>query len=179
MKQSRAAVRYAKAVLAFAREQNALVEVEKDMRAILKTVSENSGVREMLASPVIEAEVKKQALNTMFKGQHEVSKGLISLLVDNRRIALLNEVALKFIVLHEELKGRDIAYITTAVPLSAELEKKALAQLSKITDKEVTLENKVNKDILGGFILRVGDIQYDASIASKLNTIRREFTKSL
>jgi F-type H+-transporting ATPase subunit delta len=100
-------------------------------------------------------------------------------MVDNKRIGLLNEVALKYIVLYEKMKGRDVAYITTAIPLTAALEQKALAQLSRITDREVSLENRVNSDILGGFILRVGDIQYDASIASQLNTIKREFTKSL
>jgi F-type H+-transporting ATPase subunit delta len=179
MKHSRAAIRYAKAVLDFSRERKALEEVEKDMRAILKTISANAGVRELLKSPVIEAAVKKQALNSLFKGQHEVTKGLISLMVDNKRIGLLNEVALKYIVLYEKMKGRDVAYITTAIPLTAALEQKALAQLSRITAREVSLENRVNSDILGGFILRVGDIQYDASIASQLNTIKREFTKSL
>jgi F-type H+-transporting ATPase subunit delta len=108
-----------------------------------------------------------------------VSDGLISLLVENKRIFLLNEVALKYVVLYEELKGRDIAYITTAVPLTTEIEQKVLAKLASITARKLTLEKKVDKDILGGFVLRVGDIQYDASIASKLNTIKREFIKNL
>lgn len=179
MKYSRAAIRYAKATLEFAREQKVVEPVEKDMRNILKTISEYPSLREMLASPVVEGSVKKKALNTVFSGQHPVSEGLISLLVDNKRISLLNEVAIKFVILHEKLKGREIAYITTAVPLTAEIEKKALAKLSSITDGKLTLENKVDKDILGGFVLRVGDIQYDASIASRLNAIKREFTKSL
>jgi len=88
-------------------------------------------------------------------------------------------VALKYIILNEELKGKGIAYVTTAIPLSAELEKKVLAQVSKLTGNKVTIENKVDQSIVGGFILRVGDLQYDASISNKLNTIKREFTKSL
>lgn len=179
MKHSRAAVRYAKAALDFAVEQKAVDAVEKDMRVILKAIGENDALRELLGSPVVDSDTRKQALQQVFGGQHEISKGLIQLLIQNKRIALLNEVALKFVVLTEELKGRDVAYITTAVPLTEEMERKALAQLAQITDKKLSLQNRINKDIIGGFILRVGDIQYDASIASRLNTIKRDFTKSL
>ncbi len=179
MNQSRAAVRYAKATLELCQEHKALEAVEKDMRAILRAISDHPQLSDLLGSPVVEGVAKKQVLTAIFKEQHAISKGLIALLVDNKRIAMLNEVALKFIVLHEALKGKDVAYITTAVPLNEAMEKKALAQLAKITDKKVTLENRVNKDILGGFVLRVGDLQYDASIATQLNTIKREFTKSL
>lgn len=179
MNYSRAAIRYSKATLALAGEHKAVDAVEKDMRQLLKTIADNPSLRDMLHSPVVESNSKKKALNAIFKGHHNITSGLISLLVDNKRIALLNEVALKYIVLNEEMKGKDVAYITTAVPLNEAIEKKALAQLGKITDKKVSLQNKVDKDILGGFILRVGDLQYDASIATKLNNIKREFSKSL
>ncbi|WP_431111661.1 F0F1 ATP synthase subunit delta, partial [Winogradskyella poriferorum] len=67
------------------------------------------------------------------------------------------------------MKGEEVAYVTTAVPLTPELEKKLLDQVTKATGKKVTLENKIDESILGGFVLRVGDTQYDASIANKLN----------
>jgi F-type H+-transporting ATPase subunit delta len=179
MKHSRAAIRYAKAVLDIASENKAVDAVEADMQNILRVLSENTQLQEVISSPVIEGTVKKNALNAIFKDQHAISKGFISLLVDNKRIVLLNEVALKFIILNKELKGQDLATITTAVPLTPEIAKRALEQLSKITDRKVTLEKNVDPAILGGFVLRMGDIQYDASLASKLNTIKREFIKSL
>ena len=77
------------------------------------------------------------------------------------------------------MKGEDVAYVTTAVPLTADLEKKVLAEVSKITGNKVTIENKIDESIIGGFVLRVGDLQYDASIANKLNSLKREFTNSL
>jgi F-type H+-transporting ATPase subunit delta len=101
------------------------------------------------------------------------------MLVDNKRIGMLNEVALKYIILNEQLKGKDVAYVTTAVPLNAEMEKKVLIHVANITGNEVTIENKIDASIIGGFILRVGDLQYDASIANKLSNIKREFSNSL
>jgi len=179
MHHSRAAIRYARAALGIARDNGALETVEKDMREILHTLTDQSELKHILGSPVIEGAVKKDVINAVFKGLHTISKELITLLVDNRRIVLLNEIALKYILMNEELKGQDVAYITTVVPLTPEIEKKALKQLSKITDKEVTLKNIIDQALIGGFVLRMGDIQYDASISSKLSNIKREFTKSL
>jgi F-type H+-transporting ATPase subunit delta len=179
MSDSRAAQRYAKAVLDLAVDNNATATVEKDMRVITATVSDSKELRAMLGSPVIKGETKKEALKAIFKDSGEITKGLIDTLTSNNRIGLLNEVALKYIILNEDLKGEGVAYVTTAVPLTPELEKKVLRQIAKITNDKVTIENKIDKGIIGGFILRVGDLQYDASVSHKLNDIKREFTNSL
>ncbi|MDC6366458.1 MULTISPECIES: ATP synthase F1 subunit delta [Flavobacteriaceae] len=179
MNQNRAAIRYAKATLDFAIEKKAADTVEKDMRDIAAAISENQELQNLLESPVVKAEVKKSSLQEIFKGCNEISKGLIGTLTDNKRISMLQEVAYKYIILHEKLKGEDVAYVTTAVPLTAALEKKILAEVTKMTGNKVTIENKVDESIVGGFVLRVGDLQYDASVANKLNGLKREFTNSL
>jgi len=179
MNESRAAARYAKAILDFAVEQKKTAVLEEDMRSIVSTMSASKELREMLGSPVLKGELKKKALMAIFEGSHTITEGLIDLLIQNRRISLLNEVALKYIILNEDLKGEGVAFVTTAVPLSGELEKKVLSKVSSITGNKITIKNKIDKSIVGGFILRVGDLQYDASIANKLNTIKREFTKSI
>ncbi|WP_298792933.1 ATP synthase F1 subunit delta [uncultured Allomuricauda sp.] len=179
MNESRAAIRYAKATLDFAIEKKAADAVENDMREISVTISENTELQNLLESPVVKGEVKKNSLQQIFKKSNEITKGLIRTLTDNKRIALLQEVAFKYIILHEQLKGEDVAYVTTAVPLTADLEKKILSEVTKITGNKVTLENKIDESIIGGFVLRVGDLQYDASVANKLNGLKREFTNSL
>ena len=179
MSESRAAIRYAKAILDLAVENKATDTVEKDMRSIVGTISESKELKDMLASPVISGSAKKDVLGKVFSGSHAISEGLISMLVDNKRISILNEVALKYIILNEKLKGKDVAYVTTAVPMTAELEKKVLKQVTSLTGNQVTIENKIDESIIGGFVLRVGDLQYDASIANKLNNLKREFTNSL
>ncbi len=179
MNESRAAARYAKATLDFAVEQKKTDVLEEDMRSIVATMSASKELREMLGSPVLKGTLKKKALMAIFKGSHAITEGLIDLLIQNRRISLLNEVALKYIILNEGLKGEGVAFVTTAVPLTGEMEKKVLSKVASITGNKITLKNEIDKSIVGGFILRVGDLQYDASIANKLDKIKREFTKSI
>ena len=179
MSNSRAAIRYAKAILDLAVENKATDAVESDMRSIVNTIAESRDLQEFLASPVIKGSAKKEALLSIFKGSAKITEGSISMLVDNKRITMLNEVALKYIILNEQLKGTDVAFVTTAVPLTADLEKKVLAQVVKLTGNTVTIENKIDESIIGGFVLRVGDLQYDASISNKLSNLKREFTNSL
>ncbi|MRX64280.1 ATP synthase F1 subunit delta [Maribacter luteus] len=179
MNDTRAAIRYAKAILDIAVDNKATAAVENDMRSMVKTISDSKELKDMLASPIVRSEVKKKALNGIFKGVHAISEGMIKLLVDNKRIGMLNEVALKYIILNEQLKGQDVALVTTAVPLTKELEKKVLVQVAQLTGNEVTVENKIDESIIGGFILRVGDLQFDASVANKLSNLKREFTNSL
>ena len=179
MNNSRAATRYAKAILDLAKENKATDAVEDDMRSVLATIADNEELRSMLASPVVKSGVKKKALIAIFKGSNKITEGLINLLVDNKRIDMLNEVALQYCILSEQLKGKDVAFVTTAVPLTSALEKKVLKQVAQITGNEVTLENVIDESIIGGFVLRVGDLQYDASVANQLGNLKREFTNSL
>ncbi|MDX1364411.1 ATP synthase F1 subunit delta [Arenibacter latericius] len=179
MNESRAAVRYAKAVLGMAVENKATEEVEADMRKIMTTISGSPELREMLGSPLLKGESKKDALSAIFKGSNPVTEGLLTILVENKRISMLNIVAEKFIILNEARKGQEVATVTTAVPLTAELEGKIQNKIVQLTGNKSNLVNKVDKSIIGGFILRVGDTQYDASIAHKLENLRREFTNSL
>ena len=179
MSNSRAAIRYAKAILDLAVDQKATETVENDMRSIIATLSESSELTGMLASPVVKSEVKKNSLKEIFSGSHQITEGLINILIDNKRVDLLDDVAKKFIILNEALKGKGVAVVTTAVPLTPELEHKVLAKVTELTGNEVTIENKIDESIIGGFVLRVGDLQYDASIANKLNSLKREFTNSL
>lgn len=179
MSESRAALRYAKAILDMSQENKALDAVEKDMREIVSTISNSKELKDVLSSPVISESAKKGALLEIFKGCHSITEGTIGMLVDNKRVTMLNEVALKYIILNEDLKGKGVAYVTTAVPMDASLEKKVLKKVAEITGTDVTIENIVEPSIIGGFVLRVGDLQYDASISNKLSNLKREFSNSL
>jgi F-type H+-transporting ATPase subunit delta len=176
MSGSRAAVRYAKATLSFALDQNKEVEVNSDMLFIANTIEESKDLQLLLNSPILKSELKKTAIKEVFTSKiSSLSAGLIDLLIDNKRLSILDHVAKKYSVLFDKLKGIEVAKVTTAVPLTEALNKKVLRKVKEITGKEATIENSVDPDIIGGFILRIGDVQYDASVSNKLQVLKRQF----
>ena len=139
-------------------------------------LKESNDLQLLLTSPVIKTELKKGAIKAVFSQNiSSLSQGLINLLIDNKRLSILEEVAKKYTILYDSLKGIEIAKVTTAIPLTDELNKQVLKKVKEITGKEATIENSVNPDIIGGFILRIGDVQYDASVANKLQVLKRQF----
>jgi len=176
MAESRAAIRYAKAVLSLASDQKATETVNKDMKLIANTIADSKELSEMLQNPVVRTSVKKDVLSQTFKSTHKITGSLINTLITNKRIALLGDVANKYNHLFDILKDKQVAKVTTAIPLTDSLRAKVLAKVKELTGKEVEVVNVIDENILGGFILRVGDIQYDSSIANKLNKLKREFT---
>lgn len=174
---ARAAIRYAKAVLDIAQNQNTAEAVHADMALIANTIAESKDLNSMLQSPVIRSAVKKATLLEVFKNTNTLSVNLIDTLIENKRIAILEDVALKYNQLYDQLKGTKVATVTTVVPLSADLESKVLDKVKALTGgNAVEINNVIDESIIGGFILRVGDLQYDASIANKLNKLKQEFT---
>ena len=180
MRGNRAAIRYAKAVLQKAKDSNLTEVVFADMQIVSNTIKANKDLKNMLKSPLIKGNDKKEALLEIFKDNSEETRSLIRVLVDNKRTNLLNEVSKNYIALFNEEQGVKVAQVTTAIPLSDEIEQKVLAKIKEMTgSNKVTLENNIDESILGGFVLRIGDLQYNASIANKLSKIKREFSKSI
>lgn len=176
MNGSRAAIRYAKAILSFALEQQKEVEVNNDMLLVANTIQQSEDLQLLLNSPVLKTELKKTALKEIFSNKTSaLTIGLINLLIDNKRLPILGEVAKKYTVIYDSLKGIEVAKVTTAVPLTEELNQQVLNKVIEITGKKATIESIIDPDIIGGFILRIGDIQYDASIANKLQLLKRTF----
>jgi F-type H+-transporting ATPase subunit delta len=175
---SRAAIRYAKAILGLAQDQNAGEAVAKDMDGIVKTVNNSRELRLMLDSPIVKPETKKSALLEIFTGMHSVSEGVIDMLVTNKRIGLLDNIAVQYCNLFDQLQGKQIAVVTTAIPLTEALRNKVLAKVNDLTKDEVIIENKIDESIIGGFILRLGDLQYNASISNQLSNLKRSFTQN-
>ena len=179
MKDARPALRYAKAILNLAKETSAETEVNADMQLIASTISESDDLGIMLNSPVIKASDKKKVLNALFSGKlNVISLGLFDLLQENKRMNMLLSIAKQYAIIYDFLKRIQVAKVTTAVPLTKELETKIMAKIVELTGNKASLENIVNPNVLGGFVLRVGDVQYDASISNHLNELRKEFDNS-
>ena len=178
MKSNRAAIRYAKALILESVEKDTLELMNSDTQIILNTFEENPDLRSLTESRVIKNSLKLTSLNLIFKTLSTLSLKFINVLSENNRIDLLETISYKFTELYKDHKGIQSALVTTAIPLNTEMKSEVLNVISKLTNKQTILSNKVDNSLIGGFILRVGDIEYNASFKNKLKTIKQEFTNN-
>ena len=173
---SRAAIRYAKAILEFATEAGKAEAVNADMKQIATTIARNEELKSFLSNPTLKIEVKKSSLEAIFSTVQVETKKLFQLLSDNKRFEILHQIAVQYNTLFDEKNGVQVAQVTTAIAITPELEKQVLGKIATFSNKKITIENTINPEIIGGFILRIGDMQYNASVANKLQELKREFS---
>jgi F-type H+-transporting ATPase subunit delta len=173
---SRAAIRYAKAILEISLSNGNAVKVNEDMLSIVTSIAGSAELIDFLSSPIISSEVKMNALSEVFVTVQSETKSLFRLLHENKRFEILAQVASQYNMLFDQMNNVEVAKVTTAFPITADLESKVLAKIATISDKKITIENIVDPKIIGGFILRIGDKQYNASVANGLQELKREFS---
>jgi len=176
MSSTRAAIRYAKAILDMANSKSTANEVSQDMTLIATTIKGNLELNTFIQNPTIKVEVKESALLEVFASVNNVTKGLFHLLLENKRFEILEAIAVEYNKLFDEANGIEVAKVTTAIAITPELEAKVLAKIKEFSNKKVTIENIVDASIIGGFILRIGDKQYNASVANRLKVLKRELS---
>ena len=176
MSNSRAATRYAKAILDTATSKSVALEVSNDMELIATTIAGNHELTNFIQNPTISVEVKESALLEVFASVNQVTKAMFHLLFVNKRFEILETIALEFNKLFDEANGVQVAYVTTAIALTPELEDKVLDKIKTFSDKKITIKNTIDASIIGGFILRIGDNQYNASVANRLQVLKRELS---
>ncbi|HEY5919065.1 MAG TPA: ATP synthase F1 subunit delta [Chryseolinea sp.] len=178
MVDSRAASRYVKSLLSLAVEKNALEAVHGDMLMFSKVVEENRQFELLLKNPIIKHEKKRDILEKVFAGRvHPLTMAIFDILTRKNREPLLPAIAKEFHTAYNVHQGIEKATITSAVPLDAELRTEFENIVKKLSAKDkVELIEKVDKDIIGGFVLNVGDKQVDASIKNKLKALKVKFS---
>ena len=174
MASTRAAIRYAKAILDLANSKGVAEAVNNDMKSIASTIENNSELSDFIQNPTTRVEVKESALLEVFADVNGVTKGLFHLLFENKRFEILDAIAAEYSKVFDEGNGIEVAKVTTAIPMDTALEAKVLAKIATLSDKKITIENIVDPAIIGGFILRIGDQQYNASVANRLQVLKRE-----
>jgi F-type H+-transporting ATPase subunit delta len=173
---TRAAIRYAKAIFDSAQENSNTVKVNNDMTSIVNAINNSKELKNFLQSPIVKAEVKYSSLVAIFADAQKETKSLFQLLLTNKRFELLPTIASDFKGLVNELNGVEIAKVTTAFPLTTDLQTKVLAKIATFSNKTITIENIIDESIIGGFILTMGDQQYNASVSNSLQKLKREFS---
>jgi F-type H+-transporting ATPase subunit delta len=174
MSGTRAAIRYAKAILEIADSKKVASQVSADMALISSTINTNAELNTFIQSPTINVEQKENAVLEVFANANAVTKSLFHLLMENKRFEILNAIAVEYNKLFDIMNGVEVAKVTTAVAMDAALEAKVSAKIATFSDKKITIENTIDPSIIGGFILRIGDKQYNGSVANRLQVLKRE-----
>ncbi len=179
MKGTKAASRYAKSLLSLAVEQKTLDTAYADMKLIDDTCDANRDLQLLLKSPVVKADKKQAVMNAVFgKALSSLTAGFIKLIIQHHREDLLHEISDSFVKQYRAHKNIGVAEIITAVPLKTDVKNKIAEQLRKQEGREMNVIEKVDENIIGGLIVRVGDKQFDGSILRKLNDLKKEFSKN-
>ena len=177
MSEFRIASRYAKSLLDLSKEQNIVEEVYKDMELVLATIK---GVREfelLLKSPIVKDSMKVKIMDKIFsKKVHNVTLSFMQLVAKKARATILETITREFHNQYLILKGIQEVDLTTTFKIDEGLRKEFKAIVEKLTNKKPTLTEKVSDEIIGGFILDIGDRRIDASVKSNLQKIEYELT---
>ena len=180
MNESQISVRYAKALFQSASEQGILDTVFKDMKALTSTCKLED-FQYMLTVPTLQPSQKAKLLRAIFEKQlSKISLSLIDLVVKNKREAYLPGIARYFSDLYREEKGVCTATLVTAQAVD-ESEMNGIRKLIKKaydSEVEVELTTAVDGDVIGGFVLTIEDMRYDASVASNLKKLKKQLLQT-
>jgi F-type H+-transporting ATPase subunit delta len=178
MNDSKISVRYAKALFQAAEEAKVLPQVMQDMDLIMKIYTLDD-FRAVLESPIVKTSDKKKVTEKLFTGKISVlSTSFIDLLLTNKRESHLPNIARNFKSLYKKNQGILAAEIVVSEPIDKVQSEKFRILLKKTFNSEIELEQSVKPSIMGGFILRVEDEQFDASVTSGLAKIKKQLLES-
>lgn len=172
---SRASIRYAKALISLAVEKNVVETIQEDMNSLIELCKNSRDFVVMLASPIVSHEKKLTVLEKIFQGKvHEITLAFFKLITKKSREASLLDIAKAYITLYNEHIGLAIAEVQSAVPLTDHSRATITQRVEKATGKNIELNETINEDLIGGFILRLGDKQIDSSVKNQLLNLKKQ-----
>jgi F-type H+-transporting ATPase subunit delta len=174
------AYRYARSLMELSTSEGKLQGTLEDMDLIASTTTASRDLLVLLKSPVVKADRKIRILEAIFAGKiGTITARFINILIRKGREALLPQIAVAFTRLYQVQQNIIVAEVRSAVPLSEE----ARRQVSELAQKEypgktIEISEKVEQDLIGGIIIRIGDTQYDGSVSRRLQDLRRKFSEN-
>jgi F-type H+-transporting ATPase subunit delta len=179
MEGTKTATRYAKSFLDLALEQGTLEKAYTDMKFIAEVCKDNHELLVFLKSPIIKTDKKKEILAAIFKGKlDKMTEAYIQLITSKKREMYLAQIAEEFLTQYNIKKQILKAVVTTANGIDDATRSKVMEIVKGTGHSDVILEERIDKELIGGFIIRVGDKQIDASIARQLNNLKRNFSEN-
>ena len=174
--QSRAAIRYARAIYEIADEEKLVEEVYNDMIRISKLNRDSFDFKNLLSNSIIDNIDKKKAILSLTEKNNSITEKLLDLLIHNKRVAIISDISSSFIQLYNKHNNIKEAVVITASPINKNLENQILSQIKIPEAKSITLTNLVDSSIIGGFIIQYDGKEYNASIKQNLKNLKTELT---
>lgn len=164
---------YAQALMSVAQSNDLTEAFGNDARGLVGLLGESQQLRSFLENPFIPSEGKKSVINRILSDDTNVLfRNFLMLLVDRKRIYLLDGVCQQYLALLRELNQTVLAEVTSAVPLSEAQQQAVKERVMSMTNaREVELSQKVDGDLLGGVIIKVGSQVIDASLRGQLRRL--------
>lgn len=167
------AATYAEALFEAAEAQGAIDLVRSQLGEFVTAMADTPDLRAVLASPEVEASAKRAAVSEIMEGAHPVTTGMVQVLLDRGRIGEVDAVVVAYGRRVDVAEGRVVVTAVTAVSLTPELREAIRAKVRTQTGRDVELDEAVDPSIIGGLVLRVGDVVVDASVRTRLDEMRR------
>lgn len=166
--------RYAQALFDLANEQNKVATVEADLKSLKAAIADSRDLRVLLASPTFGAEDKRKGLTAIAEKARfdAVTKKFLGLMAANGRARALSDAIVGFENLAAAARGAVSAEVVTALPLSSAQAKGVAAALRQALGKDPEITTRVDPSLLGGIKVKVGSRLFDASIRSKLDSLK-------
>ena len=172
--------RYAKALMDLAIEQKQLTACLDDMVLIKDTCSSNHDLTLLFKSPIISTDKKLAIIQSIFGNKtSKISSLFIEIITKKKREALIPQIAENFIRLHKTHHKIQTAKVITATPLDKNLKDQVINYINSKTDFKIELIEEIDKAIIGGAIIKMGDQQLDSSVRRNLKELKNTYNKNL
>lgn len=177
MKNIRIANRYSKALFTLSIEQQIVENVKEDMAFIAAMFRETAELKKVLLSPVIKDDKKINIVHQIFQSRiNAFTLRFIDIIINKNRFVYIDYIAQEYLKFYRLYKNIVLAEMQTVTILEKEARVKIIDILKNFTKKDIELVESLKSELIGGFVLKIDDIQYDTSIKAKLLKLRKEFS---
>jgi len=176
---SKISKRYAKALLSLGQEDGKYVEYGDSLKEFAALCAENPEFRKVISNPVFSVDDRKEVLNAVLEKSafSDYVKNFLRLLLDKNRISGIQDVSANYIRLTDEILNIIRADIITARPLKNEAMDKLDAVLAKITSKTVKTNVEEDESLIGGLVVKIGDLVLDGSVRAQLEGLKESLKR--
>lgn len=168
------AERYASALFDLADEAKQLDGVAGDLGALRRALDESADLRRLINSPVLTREAQSKAIQAVAQALKlaPLTANFIGLVAQKRRLAALPAMINAFLAELSRRRGETTAEVVSATPLSEAQQAKLAEVLRGMVGSKVTIDARVDRDILGGLVVKIGSRMFDSSIRTKLQRLQ-------